>query len=572
MTLVVDESLFIEQVEWIYGDHGAISVVLDLTPPNTVASSIATPLPIPAGAVIDAARFEVVVDPPGRARLADVAEVRAVDPGDDGESSRHVVDFKVLQTVSEVEMSFGTPGLYVLSPWIGTEFGDPVMYYSESIDGFRSFAFADIRTERLLLDLSSPVPSSALADTEVVLPSAPASVEILVNGTRAWFRAIDAAAPRTHPDIEGTHSLAEVVDLRAALQAAIDESGSSTVELRSTSAAQLQFRAAPLQFFRTHRVEFSNGPSRSFTAPDEGQYDVDLPLPGQPGVEAWDIHAVELTLRADIGDLRVQPAVGPDLLADLELVLGDDRKLLVKLPGSVVERFGEVTGIRLPMRAGAGGAELAGELRADDTTVTPSRPGDVLAEQSFAPVTIDDDTVAYRTLTLAQPFEPPADPEQSAAAWAALRASRGEVVWSVSQSDPTDGLADAELRWEAPSGVARRLSAIVAAGTSEEVVLSGALRVVGAVDPNRPLDALTVEVLGRPDRSSLTPFDTGSELRLALETPISPADQATGSDHSLRLRFIAAAPGEYTIERALVVYTDPAVDLAFVPTESGGQP
>jgi len=553
----------------VHGGHlggGELVYEIDFTQPNAVAAAIKTPLPVPAGAIIETARFAVAVDPPGRSLIGDVAEVRTADPGA-ASDDQLVIDFMTMQTISEIEMSLGQPGLMVLHPWVGTEFSGAGTFSAADL-GSRRMTFPEIQTERLLVDLAETATPDALAAGEVVLPAPPHSVEILINGVRAWFSPIGSGSPREHPpEVSGSHSFADVVDLTIPLQLALDADGAVEVELRASSPGQLQFAASPLRFFRTHDVVFSEGPTRTVAAPEEGIYEVDLPLPDEPGTEAWEVHALELGLRADIDATRIQPSAGPSLAEDVELVLAGSRTLLLKLPPSVLSRFGTITGLRIPVRVEAGGGELAGELLGDDTTTHPSRPGAEISDGAFTPTQLSASAAfEYRTMMLAAPYEPP--PDTSEAAWANLRATRGEIAWALRRVATSDDVPPADLRWRAPSGVARPLSEFSAPDRPTEAdIYAGAVRVVGTSDPNRPLDAVRVEIADRSVSVSLTPFETGSSVRIDLDDdPVSPSDQTSVPARALRIRLEVAGPGSYTIDSARLIYIDPALDA---PIESG---
>ena len=555
----------------VHGGHagaGALSYKIDFTPPNPVTAVAKTQLPVPRGAIIDTAKFIVVVDPPNRSRIGDVADVRQPDPSP---SNELVVDFMTMQTVSEIKKGSGMALLTAVHPWTGTEFAGAGLF-AEPRTGAVSIAFPEIQTERLLVKFAADVTANQFLTGEAVLPAAPAFVEILINGVRSWFSPIGSASPKKHLAAdELTHSFADVIDLTAPLQLALDQDGFLELELRASSPAQLQFGTSPLQFYRTHDVQFADGPTRGVETPTEGVYEIDLPLPDELATETWDVHALQLRLRADIDDTRVQPATGPPLAEDVELVLSESRTLLVKLPAAVLARFGTITGLRVPVRTSVGGGELAGELLSDDTTTTPSRPSDEIPDAALIPVPVaSSDAVGYVTMTLATPYEPA--PDGSEALWATLRATRGEIAWALGLPDAADDLAGADLRWRAPSGTARYFSAFSSQdSTAEAGTHSGAVRIVGTSDPNRPLDAVTVEIADRPEAAiSLTPFETGSSVRLKVE-PVSPAEQSFGSPRALSVRLSVAAPGAYTIESARLIYTDPALDIPFEPA-GGGTP
>jgi hypothetical protein len=534
-----------------------------LSTPNVVATSVRwEPGPaVPSGAIVEVATFRVVVDPPGRSVIGDVAEVRAASPDGAGRSHELLIDFKAMTAVSEVSLPPFGPAITELRPWVGTRFASS---YADVVHlgGVASATFPDIQTEKLLCVLDRDAAPEVLLGGQAVLPSPPSFVEILINGVRAWFSPIGAASRRELPGVDGVHAFADVVDLTSELQSALDADGSVRVELRTSSPGQLRFGPAPFLFFRTHDVRFSEGPSRGFDAPEEGRYEVDLPLPDE--ADTWQVHAVELTLRADIGDTRVRPPAGPTLSEHVELVLEGARTLLVELPGPILSRFATITGVRIPVRAGPAGGELAGELLRDDVTSGASQPGAQVPDAGLTPVAVSpSDVFAYVTLGLATPYEP--DPSGQEPVWCTVRATRGEVAWALAVPEPGDELAEADVRWRAPNGVARELSAFSAPGGVGPTEHAGAVRVIGTRDPNRPLDAVTVEMEGNEASASLTPFETGTLVRLDMTDPLVP-----GSDRSpraLRARFLVSAPGSYTIDGARLIYVDTHQDP--LPSEGG---
>jgi hypothetical protein len=93
--------------------------------------------------------------------------------------------------------------------------------------------------------------------------------------------------------------------------------------------------------------------------------------------------------------------------------------------------------------------------------------------------------------------------------------------------------------------------------------------VVGTNDANRPIPAMTVEIVDRPEHQNLTPFEAGSLARLDLASPMCPGTQSSGLPRSLRVRFSVAAPGSYTIQAARLIYVDPTLDDAFEPSNGG---
>jgi len=530
-----------------------ILVIVDPITPNDVRTSAKPAFDIPAGARIQSATFQITVDPPGEAEIADVAEVRKnPDPLFIGQSS-FTIDFAGLRTVSELSLPALTE-INTLHQWMGTSFATSAFYFltvsQANVTTAPRATFNEVLTERIRMDLRDDLTVDDVLDGTVVIPTPPSSVEVLVNGTRAWFSVIDATSPTTLPDADSGHSLAVEIDLVDAFQAAIDADGFVELEVKTSGPCQMSVDATELSFLRTHPVVFPDGPNRTIEAPSEGTYVLDLPLDGSPGADDWEVRSVELRATAELEPPRVRPPVGPTLATDIDLVLTGERTLLVKLPASMLTGYQLLTGFRLPLQAGAGGGELSATMVADDPA--SSRPGEPIDGVDFTPLPVDETTEAvYVTLALAEPWEP----EPGTAVWVSLRASRGELTWALAQPDDGAEPIETQIRWRAPGGTARLLPAV-----DDVADLGGAIRVVGEADPNQPIPALEVAVQGRQPTAAITPVAAGTDVTIELlsANQITPSEQAVSG--VLRLALTVAAPGTYLFDTAVVAYRDPAKD------------
>ena len=155
---------------------------------------------------------------------------------------------------------------------------------------------------------------------------------------------------------------------------------------------------------------------------------VALPLPA--GSEQWIVSRVLATVVASDDDpQRRLPPVGPSVTADAELMLNPDRRLVVRVPAQRLAPFELLAGVRVSVRAVAGGVELAGALLEDDD----GAPGEPVPKGTFTSVTLDAaEAPSFVTLPLPQPVVVSAD----APLWFTLAATRGSAM--VELGDPGD--------------------------------------------------------------------------------------------------------------------------------------
>ena len=353
--------------------------------PGVAAATVSQTQTLPAGAIVQRAVYTVRARPAGLVTIGTIAQVR---PGTGGD---FVVDFQGMRTVERVHAPVA---ITEIRPWAGTQFAD------DSLGGngaSKDKQFTEVLTERLLVHFAGSLGADDLAaNGSVAVLSPPADLELLVNGTRAWF---NAGPAKPGGDPADPAAFVVDVDLTAAVRAAVatapagGESVDVEVVLRSSVPGQLALGAA-LDFQKTFAVVFPEGGTRAIDAPEEGAYEVALPLP----VEAagWQVHEVQATVSATLPLPRVLPPDGPGLSADAQLLLDADHAVLVGLPPAGLAPLATLAAIRLPLGVDADGAEIAGVLRADDGGV----PGEPLPGGQLGPVTLpagDLDHRAWRT-------------------------------------------------------------------------------------------------------------------------------------------------------------------------------
>jgi hypothetical protein len=509
--------------------------------PGVATSATTQEHTLPAGAIVKSATYTITAKPAGDVTIGSVAQVR------EGTGNDRVVDFKGMRTVS----SLGAPAAITsIKPWVGTKFDTRSLVAGAS--GFQELT--EIQAERLLVGLASAVsPDDLATDGSVTVVTPPADLELLVNGTRAFF-APGPAKPGGDPD--DPEAFATTVDLTPAVVAAVAAAPADSVtvdvvvELRSSVPGQIALDAA-LSFQRTHVVTFPEGETRVVETSEEGRYDVPLPLPSDAA--GWSIHEVQATVSAALPPLRVLPPDAPTPSDDARLVLDPDHAILVGLPSAVLARFATLSAIRIPVAVDADGAELAGTLRADAAGL----PGDPLPQGQLGPVTLApgdlEATPAWTTVPLAKEHE--LAPGERL--WVGLQLARGRVSWPLAvpfpAATPPALPADAPLLRQLPNGAFRTLSS-----AGDVPTTAAAIRVAGEAPPNTPIEPLELDVEGTDVSLAFAPTADGVQLALRLDPPLtkSGTPSAFDSDGALRLRVTTKTPGSVSFGAVRIAYTD----------------
>lgn len=535
------------------GDFEAVGVVTQiasfLAQPGVATASAAQSQSVPVGAIVLGATATVTAKPAGLATISSVAQVR------DGTGSSLVVDFQGMRTVDRIQ---APRPIKSIAPWAGTKFGDTTEF--GVVDGDQSFS--EIQAERVRVDLSTGISADALAaDGAVEVLTPPADLELLVNGTRAWFAAGPAkpGGAASDPAAFGT-----TVDLGDAVRAAVAAATPGPtgiavdVELRSSVPGQLTLELA-ISFQRTFAVVFPEGDIRVVAADEEGVYTLLLPLPAEAA--GWQIHQVQAAVSGALPPERVLPPDAPSPGAGAELVLDPDHAVLVDLPPATLARLETVTAVRLLLGVDATGAELAGVLRADATQPPGSLkpedvgvPGDPVPKANLGPVTLAPgslDDHGWTTLPLPKPHK--LVPNERL--WLSVQLARGRIAWPLAEPAPLGlphaPLVDATLRRQLPNGAFRALSHAGDVPTG-----AAAIRVVGTAPNAAPIDALELEIPGRAGSVSLTPTTSATPVSLGLDPPLTAAADPSAFDSgALKLLLTTRTPGNVSFAAVLVAYT-----------------
>jgi hypothetical protein len=146
--------------------------------PGVAAATVGQTQTLPVGAIVQRAVYTVRARPAGLVTIGTIAQVR---PGTGGD---FVVDFQGMRTVERVHAPVA---ITEIRPWAGTQFADDsVGAKGASTDK----QFTEVLTERLLVHFAGSLGADDLAaNGSVAVLSPPADLELLVNGTRAWFNA-----------------------------------------------------------------------------------------------------------------------------------------------------------------------------------------------------------------------------------------------------------------------------------------------------------------------------------------------------------------------------------------------
>lgn len=450
-----------------------------------------------SNALVD--KFEIVVTAkPAIATLAaEVAQVRISGALD------LIIDFGAPRTVAMVRPGGGFDLDQVMS-WNGMAFAIDVPFHTSL---FGSTGILDeTRTERLLLKLSGNGDKAALiAETLLVLPDAPSDLELRIDDGPPVWRNSGAVRlePGTDLSPDGFNQNGErLVDLTAALAAltgnpVAPEAKTFRLELTSRTAGRLDLAAPPERRSLRHvwRAGAANDNAPRLAFAEEGAQALPLTASGMPGDAA--LGEIRVTVKGVAPPERVQPPVGPDPSDLVEIVLDANRAALVRL--DVDPRIASLSGLRLPLTVGPGGAQATVALWSSTAAGEPDAP---VASAVSKPVPLDEG--AERWVSFA--FNPPVIPV-GAPLWAAVLIGRGQAIWR-----PTLAAAVADeagsLRIGPAAGPWYPLPALFDRRSGNEFgLLRGRLRSMGLPGKATPIAPVRLDAGLAP--VEITPSDAG---------------------------------------------------------------
>lgn len=413
----------------------------ELVVEGTLQGSLA--LDLPANALVD--RLEVIVTarPASATLAAAVAQLRLGASGQD-----LVVDFGTPRTVSMIRPAGGFTVATVKS-WNGMAFTDVV---PRPLSRGTTAVLSEVRTERLQLLLNGNGDAAELiAGLLLVLPDAPSDLELRIDGGPPVWRHPGAVRlePGTALGFEGFNEDGQrLVDLAAAFGALTGDplqcaTRSFRLELTSRSAGRLNVAApaARRSLRRIWRARIDGEAEPRIGFEEEG------PRSLLPQIEALPAEAVATELRLTVKGAplpqRAVPPVGPEASDLAEIIVDPNRAAIIRL--AMGSRLGLLNALRLPLAAGAGGAEATVALWSSNQAGVPDQ---ALPKGTSQPVALDAGPERWVTFPFAAPVAMPVTP-----LWAALLVARGSLVWRPTAIDPADAdQAAGTLRTGAQAG------------------------------------------------------------------------------------------------------------------------
>jgi hypothetical protein len=486
-----------------------------------------------------------------------------------------VVDFGTPRTVSAVRAPLGLQ-IVTVKAWTGAAFANTNVYSATvmskitklpgqsqktetvvdadppSTDRTAIFA-SEVRTERLLVDMVGTANAGELgAGMAVVLPESPQGLELRIDGAQPVFTdpgPVSAGPDSALTDSTWNSSGERIVHLGGALAALTGDpaaTGDVTFKVALTSRVPgvLGLRLLPggQDVHRIRRVLFGSDANKDLAFDAEGVTDVRLEsLPPNLTIEE-----VRFTASGTFPPERVLPPVGPDESGVAELVADATRALLVRL--RKLTGLAELTGVRLPLRGGAGGGEAAIALWSNKAADI-DEPLEAIPQAVTTPVTFGEaagDSDVWTTFEFRQPV--PIDSTNPP--WAALLVTRGELSCEAGafvSGLPPDPLGENIVRRGPPTGPWRPLPAPFLTGSTGLAAARGRVRMIGHAPKDAPLPPVKVELPGGTFAAGVTPTAKGVQ---AVFHPPAPVAQA---DPTLRITHYAA--GTLTIRDIDVVST-----------------
>ena len=504
---------------------------------GSAARSVSNAQEFPLDAIVERATFDIQARAPDFVvPLIGVDEISVRSAKGPETSNAVVVDFGTLTTVKDLNPGSGrhVTGVYM---WTGTEWK-----LNESPE-------AEFASQRVLLEFDGSVSASDVKDEgSVVLPGAPTTLELLVDGMAVWT---DRHGGEEIPDgwrVDKTDLLRQALTRLKSTAAVGDTGVSLRVELRSDVLADLTL-VSDIVISRVHRVVFPNGPTRTVDIDTEGPVTVSLPLP--EAATSWFVDMVQVRASASVGSERVQPAQGPDFTDDATLQLSRGRSILVRLPDILTSRYATISGIRVPIVADGTEGELGGRFLGSRPDA--GGPGAPIEGAVCTPVSVPPgEAPVWTTLSLPDNLDVSDGPF-----WVELIVSYGDIVCALTHSVDADAVAPgAVIHRRLPGGGSRPLTSF---NSDELAPLFAPVRIVGEAGPNTPIDAL---LLNLEDPSSgdidisveigVTPTSDGVAMFLKLPEPASP------STPSLELVGATAVGGVFTFDEIDVIYQEAA--------------
>lgn len=411
-----------------------------------------------------------------------------------------VVDFGMLRTVSGVGATGGKVAVDIdvcsLRAFKGDGFGDTDLFQGNCGGRTREKRSAEqdvfeTRTDRVRLKISSKASLGAISSgVYLEFPDLPSDIDIRVNDGGTAFNAPGVAQPNTNGwDADTTR----VADLTAALAAITgDPHDASALDanilLSSRIPASLSLAAETVDIAFLARVLFGESEETTIALDEEGIHDIVLNAP------SWvaRVQEVRMTIAGSIPSQRILPPVGPPRAlksggdgAAYDLLLDVDHAGAARLDAALP--FSELSGVRLPLRAGADGAETRVLLYSgNDDTPTKLVDAGTSKPVNFTPATNDDDV--WTTFE----FPKAVKLDHALTYWVVVVVGRGNVSWSLGSFPAPAPLVP--IRRGAAVGPWHPIPGVTVDGAS----LGARIRAIGKAPAATPVAPLVVSVATRP--------------------------------------------------------------------------
>jgi hypothetical protein len=547
---------------------------------NGVAS-ITQAVSLPGNAVVRRLDVEVQAGRASWSALSAVGQVRITD-SKTGTQKVVVVDFGTPRTVNAVAVVAAPPGQGTTGPgitihevrsWTGMKFDASPLYVAPSVGGAPDTTVAvatfsaEVRTERLqiVVNVSGAGTLTEKAVGERLgarLPSMPADLELRIDGGPPVWTAPGPVQERPNEWTTGSSGmLKRTVDLSAAFEALTGDpdhpqARTFQLELTARQPGKLQLTVQAPQLDYLARTELgADGKELTFEA--EGYQDVPLTLPADARI----VKEVRVSVSGALPPERALPPYGPDLASQAELELDAQRSACVRLPTHVEDTesleevtLTEVTGVRLPLRAMEGGAEVRVALLSnlgEDLGTTGGEPGPPLEGASAStPVVLEapasgDTTEGWTLFEFPRPV-----PIRGAMPWAVVLVGRGTVRWTLGQY--TSSTALRAVRRGPPAGPWVSLPS--ALGTT----VGGRIHVIGHTRRDDPLAPVRLQPcrqgasmpLAVPPKKVMT---TAREALAVWPEAEGPTLDIAGTAASLRVTSLTA--GTLVLRNLMVVFS-----------------
>lgn len=519
----LDTSVLLENIRTRYA-NGRKQASLELT--------------LKANAIVD--KLDLVVTATN-AELVSANEAGDVRVAKDNPSAI-VVDFGTMLTVNQVSLQEGF-GIESIAPWLGTKF-DPYSYIGPTglragDEGPSFFNFSDLKTERLLINLSPGQNAANALDTLLLsLPDLPSGLSISINDDEPVWRhdpMVKVGTSAEVSDDEWNEEGKRVVSLASALTKYTQNSSSTddvnlTIVLNSNVPGNLKLDIDSISQRHIHRLAFEGRDTLNLGYEFEGKQQL---LITPPANLTQAVSGLQLTISGELTPTLALPAIASEGNEVTELLLGKGRAACVRLDGNI--GLVELSGVRLPLQSGNSGAEASIVLWTEKMGI----PSEVKEGGASDPVNWTGSALQWVRFN----FREALALAENETLWAAIHVNRGEVTWKMATADQQNNYP---VRIGSPAGPWRALPAIFGEATSLGNI-AGRIHLLGNSNPTKPLPSVSVSLQTNTVENENTPktLSPSSEpTRLSFTLPL---DASETQESNLVLNIISHSEGSIEV-------------------------